>query len=251
MQKKIIIWQSWFSKVGGVETGIYNFCVQLRDYYDIQVLTLGGDYKQLARLKQYAKVEVIDPKETYEADIIIRNSVWTPLPENIQAPRIIEMKHANYVYLRDSGRLKDQYIKEERVTEHLACGEYAAKMYEEYSGDKIPYIRNILPPKKKAERIYRFLSTSRIYDPDKGWSDIVKFCDKMKAKKIKFEVTVFSDLPPGVTKAPYEEIHIYEPRLDIQDYIADTDYILLFTKSEGCPYSILERTSISKALYRE
>lgn len=241
MQKKIIIWHSWLCKIGGVETWLFNTCVQIRDYYDILVLTLGGDYKQIARLKQYVKVEMLDKEKTYEADIVIRNSVWgSKLPENILAPRIIEMKHANYIYLRDSGRLKDQYIKDERITEHLACGEFVAKMYEEYSGEKIPYIRNILAPKKKTERIYRFLSTSRIYDPDKGWSDIIKFCDMMKAKKMKFEFIVFSELPPGVKQAPYPEIHIYEPRLDIQDYIADTDYVVLFTKSEGCPYSILE-----------
>lgn len=152
------------------------------------------------------------------------------------------MKHANYIYLRDSGRLKDQYIEDERITEHLACGEFVAKMYEEYSGEKIPYIRNILAPKKKTEKIYRFVSTSRIYDPDKGWKETLDFCRKMKQAKIKFEFIIFSKLPENVTQEmiPYPEIHVYEPRLDIFDYVADADYVVLFTKSEGCPYSIQE-----------
>jgi glycosyltransferase involved in cell wall biosynthesis len=152
------------------------------------------------------------------------------------------MKHANYMYLKESGRLKDQYIEDERITEHLACGEFVAKMYEEYSGTKVPYIRNILAPKKKTEKIYRFLSTSRVYDPDKGWNEIIQFCGMLKKAKIKFEFTIFSNLPEFITPEmiPFKEIHVYEPRLDIFDYIADTDYVVLFTRSEGCPYSILE-----------
>ncbi len=152
------------------------------------------------------------------------------------------MKHANYVYLKESGRLKDQYIEDERVTEHLACGEFVAKMYEEYSGNKIPWIRNILAPKKKVEKIYRFLSTSRIYDPDKGWNETIEFCRKLKANKIKFEFTIFSKLPEMVTPEmiPFKEIHVYDSKLDIFDYVADADYVVLFTKSEGCPYSIQE-----------
>ena len=159
------------------------------------------------------------------------------------------MKHANYKYLKDTGKLEQQYVLDDRVTEHLACGEFVAMMYEEVSGQKIPFIPNILAPKKKTEKIYRFLSTSRVYDEDKGWKEILKFCEMLKAAKIKFEFTIFSKLPPDVTRIPYEEIHVYEPRLDIQDYIADTDYIVLFTKSEGRPYSIAERTTIWKTLY--
>lgn len=245
MQKKLIIWHCYLCSIGGVETWLYNTCTQLREYYDILVLCSGGDYRQIARLKQYVKVEKLDKDKTYEADIVIRNSVWSSkLPLNIISTenRYIEMKHANYIYLKESGRLKDQYIEDERITEHLACGEFVAKMYEEYSGTKVPYIRNILAPKKKTEKIYRFLSTSRVYDPDKGWNEIIQFCDMLKKAKIKFEFTIFSNLPECITPEmiPFKEIHVYEPRLDIFDYIADTDYVVLFTKSEGCPYSILE-----------
>ena len=243
MQKKIIVWHNWLCDIGGVETFLYNWCVNLRDYYDILVLCVGGDYKQIARLKQYVKLEILDKEKEYNADIVIRNSVWSSkLPDNIKAPRIIEMKHANYIYLRDSGRLKDQYIEDDRVTEHLACGEFVAKMYKEYSGKKIPYIKNILAPKKKVEKIYRFLSTSRVYDKDKGWNEILQFCQKMKDAKIKFEFIIFSKLPEMIEQKdiPFKEIHVYDPRLDVLDYVADADYVVLFTKSEGLPYSIQE-----------
>ncbi len=156
------------------------------------------------------------------------------------------MKHANYKYLQETGKLESQYIKDDRATEHLACGEFVAKMYKEYSGQEIPYIRNILAPKKKVEKIYRFISTSRVYDEDKGWNEIIKFCSKLKKANIKFEFLIFSKLPPNIVRMdgtidiPFKEIHVYEPQLDILDYVADADYVVLFTKSEGCPYSIQE-----------
>lgn len=246
MQKRIIIWHGWFCKVGGCETFVFNWCQQLREYYDIKVLTIGGDPKQLARLRKYVDVEILDKEKTYEAEIVIRNSVWsTKLPENIISTenRIIEMKHANYKYLMESGRIKDQYIEDDRVTEHLACGEFVSKMYEEVTGKKIPFIKNILAPKRRTEKIYRFLSTSRVYDPDKGWDDILLFCEKLRRAKMKFEFTIFSELPPnavnmdGTLNVPYQEIHVYKPQLDVFDYVADADYVVLFTKSEGLPYS--------------
>jgi len=207
------------------------------------VLYQDGDYKQIARTKPYVKCEKIDKDKIYEADIAIRNSVWVaPMPDNIKASRRIEMKHANYKFLRDTGKLSQQYVPDDSITEHLACGEFVAKMYEEVTGLKIPFISNILGPKRKTEKIYRFLSTSRIYDKDKGWNEILEFCRMMKEAKIKFEFIIFSNLPEMVTREmiPYREIHVYDPQLDIFDYVADADYVVLFTKSEGRPYSIAE-----------
>lgn len=247
MQKKIILWQSYFCSIGGVETFCYDWCIQLRDYYDILVLYQDGDYKQISRLKKYVKVEKIDKEKTYEADIAIRNSVWVaPMPENIISTenRYIEIQHANYKFLKDTGKLEKQYVPDERITEHLGCGEFVAKMYEEVTGQKIPFIRNILAPKRKTEKIYRFLSTSRVYDPDKGWNEIIDFCRKLKEAKIKFEFIIFSKLPEdmprnpdGTPYIPFREIHVYDPQLEIFDYVADADYVVLFTKSEGLPYS--------------
>ena len=247
MQKKIILWQSYFCQIGGVETFVYNWALQLRDYFDILILYKDGDYNQIKRIKPYVRCEKIDESKIYEADIAIRNSVWVaPMPENIKATRIIEMQHANYKFLRDTGKLEKQYVKDERVTEHLGCGEFVAKMYEEVTGQKIPFIPNILAPKKKTEKIYRFLSTSRVYDSDKGWNEILKFCEMMKQANIKFEFIIFSWLPPDVQRIPYPEIHVYDPRLDILDYVTDTDYVVLFTKSEGRPYSIAEALQYGK-----
>lgn len=218
----------------------------------LRFLPTGGDAKQLARLRRIVNVEKIEKDKQYEADIVIRNSVWSPLPLNVTAPRIIEMKHANYKYLRDTGKLDIQYIKDDRVTEHLACGEFVAKMYKEVSGKKIPFIRNILAPKKKIDKIIHLVTCSRIYDEAKGWNRMLQMCSMMKKAGIKFEWIIFSDLPEGIElkDIPYRELHVYEPTLDVFDYVADADYCVLLSDSEGLPMQILERFTIQDTLHR-
>ena len=251
MQKKLIIWHSWFCAIGGVESWVYNFCTQLREYYDILVLTMGGDGKQLRRLRKVVPVEHLDKEKTYEADIVIRNSVWSALlPENIKAPRIIEMKHANYKYLSETKnpdgttKLESQYMKDDRVTEHLACGKFVAEMYKEVTGKKIPYIQNILAPKQKTEKILRLVTCARVADAAKGWNRMKQLADKMDKAKIKYEWTVMSDTPQENLQTLYPHIHFYTPELNPYDYIADATYVVLLSDSEGLPYTVLERTTI-------
>lgn len=245
-QKRIILWQSYFCPIGGVETFAYNWCLQLREYYDITVLCIDGDAKQLSRLRKLVKVEKIDRNKKYYADILIRNSVWQRLPENIIAPRIIEMQHANYKYLYETSQFKDQYVKAPGNVEHIACGEFVAKMYEEVEGIKIPFIRNILAPKKKTEKIYRFLTCSRIEDEAKGWKRMAKMCDMMTQAGMKYEWIVFSKQPPDTYIPP--QVHFYEPQFDVFDYIGDAaiDYSVLLSDSEGLPLQILESIQYQK-----
>ena len=62
----------------------------------------------------------------------------------------------------------------------------------------------------------------------------------MHEAKIKFEWIIFSELPEGITQAPYQEMHIYKPNLNVMDYVADADYVVLLSDSEGLPLQILE-----------
>ena len=78
--KKIIIYQSNFCPVGGVETFCYNWCWWLRNFYDITILYCTGDLKRLKRMERLCKLEKYEEGKTYECDIFIRNSVWGKIP---------------------------------------------------------------------------------------------------------------------------------------------------------------------------
>ena len=237
-QKSIIIYHNHICQIGGVETFLYNFCINLKDYYDITVLTINGDYKQLGRLRKLVKVEKYNSRTKYKCDIFLRNSVWGIVPDNIKAKRYIEMRHTDYVFLQNRGVLEDQYHEMPEIKEIVGCGEFVSKQSRKALGDNPTTILNILAPKIKTNKILKLISCTRI-DSDKGWDEMVKLMDMLRAANIKFEWKIFTNNKLDV-KCDYEEVHFYEQRFDIWDYLAEADYTVLLSKYEGLPYTVQE-----------
>lgn len=234
--KKIIFYQSNFCQMGGVETMAYNWCWWLRNFFDVTVLYCTGDYKRIQLMKRLVKLEKYEEGKIYECDIFIRNSVWGTIPKNIKAKRMIEMRHANYKYLLDKGLLYQQY-KDMGINEIVGCGEYVSKMSDEVLHDHPTTIKNILLPRKKTNKVLRLISCTRL-DPAKGWERMLKLCEMMKQANIKFEWNVFTNA--FSYKSPYDELHLWKSRTDIWDYLADADYTVLLSDSEGLPYTVQE-----------
>ena len=234
--KKIIFYQSHFCQIGGVETMAYNWCWWLRNFFDITVLYCSGDTTRLNKMKKLVKLEKYDESKTYECDIFIRNSVWGTIPKNIKANRMIEMRHANYKYLLDKGLLFQQY-KDMGLKEIVGCGEFVSKMSTEALGDHPTTIKNILLSKKETNKVLHLISCTRL-DPAKGWDRMLKLVQMMKNANIKFEWNIFTNSTNY--KCNYEEIHFWKQRYDIWDYLADADYTVLLSDSEGLPYTVQE-----------
>lgn len=238
MQKTIGIYHCHICQIGGVESFLYNFCLQLRNYYDITVLYSTGDTEQILRLAKLVNLEQYDNKEKYEFDIVIRNSVWGEIPYNIKSRdnRYIEMRHANYKYLKEKDLLKIQYHKWDKINEIIACGEFVNKMSREVMKDNPTTIINILAPKQETKHILKLISCTRI-DNDKGWDRMLKMAQMLREAEIKFEWNIFTNNPQ---ECEYEEIHFYKQRFDIWDYLADADYTVLLSNCEGLPYTVQE-----------
>ncbi|MBR1653684.1 MAG: glycosyltransferase [Clostridia bacterium] len=234
--RKIIFYQSNFSQIGGVETMAYNWCWWLRNYFDVTVLYCTGDAERIRKMSRLVKMEKYEEGKTYECDIFIRNSVWGLIPKNIKAKRMIEMRHANYKYLLDKGLLYQQY-KDMGIKEIVGCGEFVSKMSHEALGDNPTTIKNILLPRKETNKIIRLISCTRL-DPAKGWNRMLKMIDMMRNAGIKFTWDIFTN--STMYKCNYEEVHFYKQRYDIWDYLANADYTVLLSDSEGLPYTIQE-----------
>lgn len=234
--KKIIFYQSNFCQMGGVETMAYNWCWWLRNFFDITILYCTGDPIRLKKMRKLCKMEIYDENKTYECDIFIRNSVWGKIPKNVKADRMIEMRHANYKWLLDNGYLMQQYT-DMGIKEIVGCGEFVSKMSHEALGDNPTTIKNILLPNQELHKVLHLISCTRI-DAHKGWNRMLKLCEMLRNAHIKFEWNVFTN--STMAKSPYEELHIWTQRDDIWDYLADADYTVLLSDSEGLPYTIQE-----------
>ncbi len=235
-KKKIIFYQSHFCEMGGVETMAYNWCWWLRNFFDVTVLYCTGDRQRLYKMSSIIDMEKYEEGKEYECDIFIRNSVWGTIPKNIKAKRMIEMRHADYKFLLDKGVLYDQYAPM-GINEIVACGDYVAKMSNVVLHDNPVSINNILLPKKETKKILHLISCTRI-DANKGWKRMLKLMDMLKAANIKFDWKIFTNSTQY--KCNYEEVSFYKSRYDIWDYLADADYTVLLSDSEGQPYTVQE-----------
>ena len=59
----------------------------------------------------------------------------------------------------------------------------------------------------------------------------------LKEHNIKFDWKIFTNNPQHT---PYKEITFHKQSFDIFDYIADADYCVLLSNTEGLPYTIQE-----------
>ena len=237
--KSIGIYHSVISKIGGVETFLYNFCYVMRKHYDITIIYCTGRELQLQRLRKIVKLELYDSKDRFDFDIVIRNSVWGEIPDKIYSKenRYIEMRHANYKYLLDSGRLYEEYKKWDRTNEVVGCGTFVSQMSDTVLHDHPYTIRNILLPKQKTNKVLRLITCSRL-DRDKGMDRMLEFIKMMRKEGIKFEWNIYTSTE-GIT-IDDEDVHIHRHRLDIWDYLASSDYTVLLSVTEGLPYTVQE-----------
>ena len=232
------MYHSRFCEIGGVETFVYNWVINLWEYYDITILYDTGYYTQMRRIAPFVKLERYDKHKKYTCDIFIRNSVWGDIPDNVisRENRYIEMRHANYKYLSDKKILNAQYKPSKNTNEIVGCGYFVSKMSKLVLKDNPTTIQNILAPTEKTNKILHLISCTRI-DPDKGGKRMERLCEMLREAGIKFDWKIFTNGPHNLEG---EEIQYYEPRFDIWDYLADADYTVLLSDVEGLPYTVQE-----------
>lgn len=236
-QIKVIIYHKWILKMGGVETFIYNFCVTMRDYYDITVMYETADLYQLARMYPYVKIEQIDMKKQYYADVVINNTAsWVKFPNNIHADKIYTVIHCDYTDFMKFG--VKPVLNEGH--EFICVKGFARDSYEKLFGVSCDLIEGTLQPNFKPKKILHFISATRL-TPEKGKSRMEIMMRKLKESGIKFDWKVFTNDKFAVN---YPEVTIMKPCYDVIDYVADADYLVQLSDTEALCLSVREALSV-------
>lgn len=91
----------------------------------------------------------------------------------------------------------------------------------------------------KPKRILHLISATRISE-DKGsiWENMLKLAKKLDDADIPYIWYVFTNNKR--IKSPNKNIIFMDPELDISKYIADADYLVQLSKTEGYAYSVVE-----------
>ena len=234
MKTQVVIYTSAIKSVGGVESFVYNFCMCMKQYYDIMVLYDEMDSRQMQRLVRLVKCLKHDPRRPIYCDTLIMNRIIDKVPENVSYKQIVQMAHCI--------KQNDWHIPQNR--DHIVnVSEVSKESFKEEAGT---VIHNLIYT-EKVNKCLLLVSALRVNASDKQGNDgrCRQLAQMLKDSQIPFMWIYFGD-----KRMPNEpEGMIYGGcTLDIRSYIAKADYMVQLSGAEAFSYSMLESLTVGTPL---
>ena len=232
---KNVIYFPSFNIIGGVETYCYEMALKYGKDYDITVCYRNGDPQQMDKIAKVCRVLRVDMDDKIICDVFIFGWGWDIL-KNVTANRYIQTYHADYI------NRKLNPCQQECITDRLGVSENTTKGIKEHY-DWAKDIRTMYNPytPKKPRRVLNLISATRL-TAEKGFERMKILCKALDDAGIPFLWLVFTDQP---RVSPHKSMVIIDCRVEgILDYIANADYLVQLSDTEGYSYSIVEALSV-------
>lgn len=226
---------SYLNFIGGTETFLYYLIKKYKDY-DITIVYQRAEKEQLERLQKYAKCiqytgQKIKCKKAffnYGMDII----------DNVEAEDYYFVIHADYQSLMKKNPNFRPVISR-KITKYIGVSEQACKSFSELMGVKCELCYNPLAL-DEPKRILNLVSATRL-SREKGKERMIKLAKALDDAGIPYLWTVFTTDTNAIDNP---NIVYMKPRLDINGYIKNADYLVQLSDSEGYCYSVVEALSM-------
>ena len=233
LKLKNVIYFPSFNAVGGIETYCYEMGLKYGKAFDITVVYLRGDANMLDKIDETCRVIRYRDGDEIECDVFIFGYGHEIL-EHVKAKRIIQTFHADYInrHLNPSmdARITDRFGVAENTTngirDHYEWAKDIMTMYNPYTP-------------KKPRKVLNLVSATRL-TPEKGFERMVVFAEALDRAGIPFHWTIYTDKPK---QFPNKSVSVLPARLDVVDFIADADYLVQLSDTEGYSYSVVEALS--------
>lgn len=233
LKLKNVIYFPSFNAVGGIETYCYEMGLKYGKAFDITVVYLRGDANMLDKIAETCRVIRYRDGDEIECDVFIFGYGHEIL-EHVKAKRIIQTFHADYInrHLNPSmdARITDRFGVAENTTngirDHYEWAKDIMTMYNPYTP-------------KKPRKVLNLVSATRL-TPEKGFERMVVFAEALDRAGIPFHWTIYTDKPK---QFPNKSVSVLPARLDVVDFIADADYLVQLSDTEGYSYSVVEALS--------
>jgi glycosyltransferase involved in cell wall biosynthesis len=198
--------------------------------YDITVVYQDGDYKQISRLTKYVRVIKANKEKIKCKRLFVMYRCNLDL---FEADYIIQITHADY---------KAQNLKpnlDTRINEHYAVSKSVAKSHQELSGLETKVCYNPLSL-DKPRKVLKLISATRL-TKEKGKDRMIKLANILTENNIPFLWLIFTNDRNAIDNP---NLVYMNPRLDIRDFIAGSDYLIQLSDTEAWSYSVLESLSL-------
>ena len=221
-------------KIGGVETFFYEMARKYGDR-DLTLLYKTGDPEQLHRLSQYIRVKRWDGKPISCRQAIFGYSFEPRDLDLIQAEEYIQVIHADFLVLKNVIR-----PKVDKRFRYIAVSENNAVTYEQVCGIRPEVCYNPITL-DKPRKVLHLISATRL-GFEKGLGRMQQLAKALDDAGVRYVWTIYTDTAGRPIDSP--NVIYAGTRLDIRDYIADADYLVQLSDTEGYPYSLLEALSL-------
>lgn len=213
--------------IGGIETFLYSVASKYQDF-DITVFYTRAAPNQIRKLSQVCRVRKFNGERIqcvkaffcYRADII----------DFVDAEEYYMCIHGDYKALKI--RPLPLYPQ---ITHYVGCGKYVSETFAEVSGKEVETLYNPIVV-EKPNKILNLISATRL-TAEKGKDRMKIFGKILREAGIPYIWTVYTN----DTKAIDDDNIIFrKPRTDIVDYMANSDYLVQLSDTEGYCYAIIE-----------
>lgn len=232
LRLKNVIYFPSINAVGGVETYCYEMGLKYGKEYDITMLFRDGDQAMLSKIAKTCRVIRYRDGDEIECDVFIFGWGYDILP-HVHAKEYIQTFHADYIN-RHLNPCAD-----ERVTKRFGVAENTTKGIVEHYGLSMETMYNPYTV-KKPRKVLKLVSATRL-TPEKGFDRMVNLAARLDDAGMPFHWLVFTDKP---REFPNKSVTVLPARLDVLDFIADADYLVQLSDTEGYSYSIVEALSV-------
>lgn len=227
-----ILYMPTISALGGIETYVYEMVKKYKNL-DIAVVSKSCDFLQAKRIKKYCKL-YIHTNQDIECKVALINYDTSIIPYINKEAKIYQVIHADY-----SQRKIYNYklpSKNLRITGYIAITQFLKeKIKELLEIDNVIMSYNPLTIEKKEKPII-LVTASRLHE-NKGKDIMNKFAQEMDRQNINYVWYVITN---DVGRIDSKNVIFIENRLDIDKWISQATYGVLFSKSEACSYFINE-----------
>lgn len=234
LRLKNVLYFPNFNVVGGIETFCYEMGLKYGKEYDITVIFQNGDAGMMKKIAETCRVIRYREGDEIICDTFIFGYGHEIL-EHVQAKEIIQTFHADYVCRHLNPSFDKRITRRFGVADNTTNGirehyEWAADIETMYN----PYTV------KKPRRVLNLISATRL-TAEKGYERMVRFAEALDEAKIPFHWLLFTD---SRRPFPNKNVCLMEPRHDVLDFIANADYLVQLSDTEGYSYSIVEALSV-------
>lgn len=212
--------------IGGVESWLYYISLLYGKNHNLTLYYNTGCSEQLDRyIKNYMDVKHYNDQKIY-CDKAVFCYDTGPI-SNFIAKEKVQFIH----------KIVDKsFIVNPQINKFYAVSNTAKEIFENVTGQKCTVLYNpILLDKPK--KILRLISPTRIAD-DKGpiWKRMQMFADKLNEANIPFVWLIFTNNHKSISGLRKGMV-LMQPELNIESYIADSDYLVQFSTKESSSYT--------------